>query len=106
MTYCNGGWISVIKYYLDIYNRLTMSKKQTATEWLAEKYNYVTWMRNRDEISAGIADEWRKHYLEVAMRIEREQMIEFAKFADRNLGYGVSFEDLYNQFINQPTPQS
>ena len=51
-----------------------MNKKQTATEWLAEKYNYVTWMRNRDEISAGIADEWRKHYLEVAMKMEREQI--------------------------------
>ena len=36
-----------------------MSQK-TVVEWLAEKYNYVTWMRNRDEISAGIADEWRK----------------------------------------------
>ena len=23
-TYCNGGWISVIKYYLEIYNRLIM----------------------------------------------------------------------------------
>ena len=24
----------------------------TAVEWLAEKYDYVTWMRNHDEISA------------------------------------------------------
>lgn len=50
--------------------------KQTAVEWLAEKYNYVTWMRNRDEISAGLADEWRKHYLEQAKEMEREQIIE------------------------------
>jgi hypothetical protein len=48
-------------------------KKQTAVEWLAEKYNYVTWMRNRDEISAGLADEWRKHYLDQAKQMEREQ---------------------------------
>jgi hypothetical protein len=48
-------------------------KKQTAVEWLAEKYNYVTWMRNHDEISAGLADEWRKHYLYQAKQMEREQ---------------------------------
>lgn len=50
--------------------------KQTAVEWLAEKYNYVTWMRNRDEISAGLADEWRKHYLEQAKAMEKEQIID------------------------------
>jgi hypothetical protein len=49
--------------------------KQTAVEWLAEKYNYVTWMRNRDEISAGLADEWRKHYLDQAKAMEKEQII-------------------------------
>jgi hypothetical protein len=48
--------------------------KQTAVEWLAEKYNYVTWLRNRDEISAGLADEWRKHYLEVAKEMEKDQI--------------------------------
>jgi hypothetical protein len=48
--------------------------EKTAVEWLAEKYNYVTWMRNRDEISAGLADEWRKHYLDQAKQMEREQI--------------------------------
>ena len=52
-----------------------MKNKQTAVEWLAEKYNYVTWMRNRDEISAGLADEWRKHYLEQAKEMEKQQVI-------------------------------
>jgi hypothetical protein len=51
--------------------------KQTAVEWLAEKYNYITWMRNRDEISAGIADEWRAKYLEQAKEMFKQQMIEF-----------------------------
>ena len=50
--------------------------KQTAVEWLAEKLEYVNWMRNRDEISAGMADEWRKHYLEQAKEMEKEQIIE------------------------------
>ena len=50
--------------------------KQTAVEFLAEKYDYVNWMRNRDEISSGMADEWRKHYLERAKAMEKEQIIE------------------------------
>jgi ribonuclease HIII len=52
------------------------SIKQTAVEWLAEKYNYITWMRNRDEISAGIADKWRAKYLEQANAKHKEQIID------------------------------
>jgi hypothetical protein len=52
------------------------NKKQTAVEWLAEKYNYITWMRNRDEISADTADEWRAKYLEQAKEMEKEQIID------------------------------
>ena len=52
------------------------NKRQTAVEWLAEKLNYVTWMRNRDEISAGLADEWRKHYLLKAKEMEQTQINE------------------------------
>lgn len=46
----------------------------TAVEYLAEKYNYITWMRNRDEISAGTADELRAKFLKEAKEMEREQM--------------------------------
>jgi hypothetical protein len=49
--------------------------EQNSVEWLAEKYNYVTWMRNRDEISAGMADEWRKHYLEQAKAKHKDEII-------------------------------
>jgi len=48
--------------------------KQTATEWLAEKYNYVTWLRNRDEISAEQGDLMRAHYLADAKQMEKEQL--------------------------------
>ena len=48
--------------------------KQTAVDFLSEKYNYVTWLRNRDEISAGKADEFRKIYLDEAKRMEKEQI--------------------------------
>ena len=54
---------------------MSEEKKLSAVEWLAEKYNYVTSMRNRDEISAGLADEWRKHYLEQAKEMEKQQVI-------------------------------
>jgi hypothetical protein len=54
---------------------MSEEKKISAVEWLAEKYKYVTWMRKRDEISAGLADEWRKHYLEQAKEMEKQQVI-------------------------------
>ena len=46
----------------------------TAVEFLAERYNYITWMRNRDEISAGKADEWRAESLEEAKIMEEQQL--------------------------------
>ena len=46
----------------------------TAVEFLAERYNYITWMRNRDEISAGKADEWRAESLEEAKEMEEHQL--------------------------------
>ena len=48
--------------------------KQTAVEWLAEKYDYAYWMVKRDEISPALAEEWKKHYLEQAKEMEKEQM--------------------------------
>jgi ferritin-like protein len=50
--------------------------KQTAVEWLAEKYDYVYWMVKRDEISPGLAEEWKKHYLEQAKEMENERVTE------------------------------
>jgi Zn/Cd-binding protein ZinT len=49
-------------------------EKQTATDWLAEKYNYITWMRNRDEMSAETADKLRAQYLEKANQMHKEQI--------------------------------
>ena len=42
----------------------------TAVEYLAEKYSYITWMRNLDEISAATADEWRASFLKKAKEME------------------------------------
>ena len=46
----------------------------TAVEFLAEKYKYITWMRNRDEISAATADEWRANFLKEAKEMEQQQL--------------------------------
>ena len=51
--------------------------KQTAVDFLSEKYMYVTWLRNRDEISAEQADKMIAQYLAEAKEIERIQ-IKFA----------------------------
>jgi hypothetical protein len=70
--------------------------KQTAVEWLAEKYNYITWMRNRDEMSAGTADEWRAKYLEQAKEMEKQQIIDAWIVEDNEL-QRLSAEQYYNK---------
>jgi hypothetical protein len=79
---------------------------QTAVEWLAERYNTVTWLRNRDEVSEGMADEMRKDYLEQAKQMEKEQIMktarqchfegvrQSAKNSEEYLQYG---EEYYNE---------
>ena len=66
---------------------------KTAVEWLAEKYDYAYWMVKRDEISPGLAEEWKKHYLEQAKEMEKEQMIELWNIAVTC----ESFEQYYNE---------
>ena len=66
------------QFYQKFKLELNMNKMKTTAEWLAEKYNYITWMRNRDEISPGMADEWRKHYLDQAKAMENQEKINFA----------------------------
>ena len=45
----------------------------TAVEYLAERYNYITWWLNKGEISAGTADELRAKYLKEAKEMEVQQ---------------------------------
>jgi hypothetical protein len=49
-------------------------KKQTAIDYLHTRYMYVTWLRNRDEISVKQADDFRVMYLKLAKRMEKEQI--------------------------------
>ena len=82
--------------------------KQTAIEFLSEKYMYVTWLRNRDEISASWADKLRAEYLEQAKEMYKEQMIEFANsfYDECGMQYGgleKSAEEYYNETFNTET---
>jgi hypothetical protein len=79
--------------------------KQTAVEFLSEKYMYVTWLRNRDEISTSWADKLRAQYLQEANEMYKEQMIEFANsfYDDCGMQYGgleKSAEQYYNETYN------
>jgi hypothetical protein len=76
--------------------------KHTAVEFLSERYMYVTWLRNRDEISASWADKLRAAYLEQAKEMYKEQMIEFANsfYDECGMQYGgleKSAEEYYNE---------
>jgi hypothetical protein len=79
----------------------------TSVEWLAEKYNYVTWLRNRDEISSEAADEMRKRYLEQAKQMEKEQTVnawERGKYIGMSFPQGSipnEYEQNGTQYYNQ-----
>ena len=76
--------------------------KQTAVEWLYEKLEYVNWMRNRDEISSGMANEWRKHYLEQAKAIEKEQIKDaFVECWKANVPDGIECKLDAEQYYNE-----
>jgi hypothetical protein len=76
--------------------------KQTAVDFLAEKYNYITWLRNRDEISAGTADEWRAKFFKEAKEMEKEQIIN-AVYDGQRTDFYVNYydsEEYYNEKYN------
>jgi hypothetical protein len=60
-----------IVYICDVY---IYGLIMTAVEFLAERYNYITLMRDREEISAGTADEWRAKFLKEAKEMEDRQL--------------------------------
>jgi hypothetical protein len=75
--------------------------KQTAVEFLSEKYMYVTWLRNRDEISASWADKLRAQYLQEAKEMYKEQMVNFADdFGTEGGSLYKTAEQYYNETFN------
>jgi len=75
--------------------------KKTAVEWLAEKYDYAYWMVKRDEISPVLAEEWKKHYLEQAKEMEKNQIIDAAKWMPKPFENLEFIDELGNQYYNE-----
>jgi len=77
--------------------------KQTAEDFLSEKYMYVTWLRNRDEISSEQADKMRSKYLAKAKEMEKEQIKDAYKCGacDLDIQYSdvgeINSEQYYNE---------
>jgi len=63
-----------------------MSNKQSSIEWLVEKYNYITWLRNRDKISSLKADKWRIRYFEQAKEMHKQELLELIKLTPQLTG--------------------
>jgi hypothetical protein len=78
--------------------------KQTAVDYLSEKYNYITWLRNRDEISAGRADELRADAYVQAKEMEKQQILDAHMEGHYVISYPVSpeleAEKYYNETFN------
>lgn len=74
-----------------------INKKQSSIDWLFEKMMYVTWLRNRDEISAGKADEIRAKFLEQAKAMHKEEMIDFAFSWSHERADRIDIEKDYNE---------
>jgi hypothetical protein len=72
----------------------------TAVEWLAEKYNEVNWLRNRDEISSKYADELREVFFYQAKEMEQtntdNKVIHFAEWLTKKHTYTLI--TLYEHF--------
>ena len=74
--------------------------KQTAVEYLAEKYNYITWLRNRDEISTGTADEMRTNAYIQAKEMERHQILDAYRNGWLNFPAGNDGWEYYDETFN------
>lgn len=71
--------------------------KQTAVDFLSEKYMYVTWLRNRDEISAEQADKMRAQYLAEANEMFKEQMYDAYEEVYRYFSPHENFNEYYKE---------
>lgn len=74
-----------------------MSNRKNTIEWLVEKYNYITWLRNRDEISSLTADKWSIRYFEQAKEMHKQELLELIKLTPQLTGVATVDEEIAKQ---------
>lgn len=76
-------------YRIGYQNAVEMEqKKLSSVEFLAERYEYVSWMLKRDEIGSTTAAEWTVKYLQQAKEMHEQER---QSFKDK---HGLSDEEL------------
>jgi hypothetical protein len=78
--------------------------KQLAVEFLSEKYMYVTWLTNRDEITSSEADKMRIKYFEEAKELEKQQIMDAYEAAMETDIYNTPLKvgkQYYNEIYNK-----
>jgi len=78
-----------------------METKQTAVDFLKEKFIMIQWMLIRDEISRAKADELLKEWSDKAKQMEKEQIEEAF---NSGIGYDGLIDDcnsIFNDYYNE-----
>lgn len=74
-----------------------INKKQAAVEFLNERFTYIKWMRDRDEISSETGLKWYNEALEKAKQMEKEQIID----AQMHMFHYLNNNDYGLDYINK-----
>jgi hypothetical protein len=74
-----------------------METKQTAVDFLKEKFIMIQWMLVRDEISRAKADELLKEWSDKAKQMEKEQIINAFVNGEHQQGFENESEQYYNE---------
>lgn len=74
-----------------------METKQTAIDFLKEKFIMIQWMLVRDEISRAKADELLKEWSDKAKQMEKEQIINAFVNGEHQQGFENESEQYYNE---------
>lgn len=75
--------------------------KLSSVEFLAERYEYVSWMLKRDEIEIAIAEEWKVKYLQQAKEMHKQEVVNALRDRYSFLGDSWDNEQYYRKTYEQ-----
>lgn len=76
-------------------------KKLSSVEFLAERYEYVSWMLKRDEIGSTTAAEWMGKYLQQAKEMHKQEVVNALRDRDSFPGDSWDSEQYYGRTYDQ-----